>query len=153
MPTITPFLWYDDQAEPAARYYTSLFEDSRVDSVARMPDGSALVVEFTLLGQPYRAMNGGPGHPHTDAVSFQVDVDTQDELDRVWDALLADGGEPVACGWLRDRWGLSWQVTPSMMGELMTGSGDPEANARVFAAMQQMVKLDIPALRAAAAGH
>lgn len=153
MPTITPFLWYDDQAEPAARYYTSLFEDSRVDSVARMPDGSAMVVEFTLLGQPYRAMNGGPGHPHTDAVSFQVDVDTQDELDRVWDALLADGGEPVACGWLRDRWGLSWQVTPSMMGELMTGSGDPEANARVFAAMQQMVKLDIPALRAAAAGH
>ncbi|GAA3334927.1 VOC family protein [Curtobacterium albidum] len=153
MPTITPFLWYDDQAEPAARYYTSLFEDSRVDSVARMPDGSALVVEFTLLGQPYRAMNGGPGHPHTDAVSFQVDVDTQDELDRVWDALLADGGEPVACGWLRDRWGLSWQVTPSMMGELMTGSGEPEANARVFAAMQQMVKLDIPALRAAAAGH
>lgn len=153
MPTITPFLWYDDQAEPAARYYTSLFEDSRVDSVARMPEGSALVVEFTLLGQPYRAMNGGPGHPHTDAVSFQVDVDTQDELDRVWDALLADGGEPVACGWLRDRWGLSWQVTPSMMGELMTGSGDPEANARVFAAMQQMVKLDIPALRAAAAGH
>ncbi|MGW8432681.1 VOC family protein [Curtobacterium citreum] len=153
MPTITPFLWYDDQAEPAARYYTSLFEDSRVDSVARMPDGSALVVEFTLLGQPYRAMNGGPGHPHTDAVSFQVDVDTQDELDRVWDALLADGGEPVACGWLRDRWGLSWQVTPSMMGELMTGSGDPEANARVFAAMQQMVKLDIPALRAAAARH
>ena len=153
MPTIPPFLWYDDQAEPAARYYTSLFEDSRVDSVARMPDGSALVVEFTLLGQPYRAMNGGPGHPHTDAVSFQVDVDTQDELDRVWDALLADGGEPVACGWLRDRWGLSWQVTPSMMGELMTGSGDPEANARVFAAMQQMVKLDIPALRAAAAGH
>ncbi len=80
-------------------------------------------------------------------MSFQVDVDTQDELDRVWDALLADGGEPVACGWLRDRWGLSWQVTPSMMGELMTGSGDPEANARVFAAMQQMVKLDIPALR------
>lgn len=153
MPTISPFLWYDDQAEPAARYYTSLFDDSRVDSVARMPDGSAMVVEFTLLGQPYRAMNGGPGHPHTDAVSFQVDVDTQDELDRVWDALLADGGEPVACGWLRDRWGLSWQVTPSMMGELMTGSGDPEANARVFAAMQQMVKLDIPALRAAAAGH
>ncbi|RDH96929.1 putative 3-demethylubiquinone-9 3-methyltransferase (glyoxalase superfamily) [Curtobacterium sp. AG1037] len=153
MPTITPFLWYDDQAEPAARYYTSLFEDSRVDSVARMPDGSALVVEFTLLGQQYRAMNGGPGHPHTDAVSFQVDVDTQDELDRVWDALLADGGEPVACGWLRDRWGLSWQVTPSMMGELMTGSGDPDANARVFAAMQEMVKLDIPALRAAAAGH
>uniref|UniRef100_A0A942T0C4 VOC family protein n=1 Tax=Neobacillus citreus TaxID=2833578 RepID=A0A942T0C4_9BACI len=153
MPTITPFLWYDDQAEEAARYYVSLFDDSRVDSVARTPDGAALVVEFTLLGQPYRAMNGGPGHPHTDAVSFQVDVDTQEELDRVWDALLADGGRPTACGWLFDRWGLAWQVTPSMMGDLMTGNGDPEANRRVFEAMQQMVKLDIPALRAAAAGH
>ncbi|MGN7192255.1 VOC family protein [Curtobacterium sp. MCBA15_004] len=153
MPSITPFLWYDDQAEEAAESYTSLFPDSRVDSVARTPDGTALVVEFTLLGQPYRAMNGGPGHPHTDAVSFQVDVDTQEELDRVWDALLADGGKPVACGWLVDRWGLSWQVTPSMMGDLMTGNGDPEANARVFAAMRDMVKLDIPALQAAAAGR
>ncbi len=153
MPTITPFLWYDDQAEQAATYYTELFPDSRVDSVARTPDGTALVVEFTLLGQPYRAMNGGPGHPHTDAVSFQVDVDTQDELDRVWDALLADGGRPLACGWLHDRWGLAWQVTPSMMGDLMTGGGDPEANARVFAAMRDMVKLDIPSLQAAAAGR
>ena len=153
MPTITPFLWFDDQAEQAATYYASLFPDSRVDSVARTSDGTALVVEFTLLGQPYRAMNGGPGHPHTDAVSFQVDVDTQEELDRVWDALLADGGKPVACGWLVDRRGLSWQVTPSMMGDLMPGNGDPEANARVFAAMRDMVKLDIPALQAAAAGR
>ena len=153
MPTITPFLWFDDQAEQAATSYVSLFPDSRVDSVARTPDGTALVVEFTLLGQPYRAMNGGPGHPHTDAVSFQVDVDTQEELDRVWDALLADGGRPLACGWLHDRWGLTWQVTPSMMGDLMTGGGDPEANARVFRAMQDMVKLDIPALQAAAAGR
>ncbi|KTR43092.1 3-demethylubiquinone-9 3-methyltransferase [Curtobacterium oceanosedimentum] len=152
MPTITPFLWFDDQAEQAATSYVSLFPDSRVDSVARTPDGTALVVEFTLLGQPYRAMNGGPGHPHTDAVSFQVDVDTQEELDRIWDALLADGGRPLACGWLHDRWGLTWQVTPSMMGDLMTGGGDPEANARVFRAMQDMVKLDIPALQAAAAG-
>jgi predicted 3-demethylubiquinone-9 3-methyltransferase (glyoxalase superfamily) len=153
VPTITPFLWFDDQAEQAATTYTSLFPDSRVDSVARTPDGTALVVEFKLLGQPYRAMYGGPGHPHNDAVSFQVDVDTQDELDRVWDALLADGGRPLACGWLHDRWGLTWQVTPSMMGDLMTGGGDPEANARVFKAMQDMVKLDIPALQAAAAGH
>ena len=153
MPTITPFLWFDDQAEQAAEYYVGLFPDSRVDSVSRMPDGRALVVEFTLLGTPYRAMNGGPGHPHTDAVSFQIDVDTQDELDRLWDALLADGGSPMACGWLTDRWGLAWQVTPSMLGELMSGSGDPEANARVFEAMMQMVKLDIPALQAAASGH
>lgn len=153
MPTITPFLWYDDQAEQAATYYTDLFPDSHVDSVARTPDGTALVVEFTLLGQPYRAMNGGPGHPHTDAVSFQVDVETQDELDRIWDALLADGGRPLACGWLHDRWGLAWQVTPTVLGELMSGGGDPEANARVFAAMREMVKLDIPALQAASAGH
>ncbi|WIE73597.1 VOC family protein [Curtobacterium sp. MCJR17_020] len=153
MPTITPFLWYEDQAEQAARYYVDLFPGSSIDSVAKTPDGATLVVEFTLLGQPYRAMNGGPGHPHTDAVSFQVDVDTQDELDRIWDALLADGGKPSMCGWLFDRWGVAWQVTPSMMGELMTGSGDPEANARVFQAMMTMQKLDIPALRAAAAGH
>lgn len=152
MPTITPFLWFDDQAEHAARYYVDLFPGSAIDSVAAAPDGTTLVVEFTLLGRPYRAMNGGPGHPHTDAVSFQVDVDTQDELDRIWDALLADGGSPTMCGWLFDRWGLAWQVTPSMMGELMTGSGDPEANARVFQAMMTMQKLDIPALQAAAAG-
>ncbi|WIE66266.1 VOC family protein [Curtobacterium sp. MCLR17_036] len=153
MPAITPFLWFDDQARQAAEYYVSLFPDSRIDSIATTPEGRTLVVEFTLLGRPYRAMDGGPGHPHSDAVSFQVDVDTQDELDRVWDALLADGGRPVACGWLVDRWGLSWQVTPSMMGDLMAGSGDPEANARVFRAMQEMVKLDIPALQAAAAGR
>ena len=152
MPSITPFIWYDDQAEQAAQHYVSLFPDSRIDSVSRMPDGAALVVEFTLLGQPYRAMNGGPGHPHSDAVSFQVDVDTQEELDRIWDALL-EGGEPSRCGWLFDRWGVAWQVTPSMMGELMTGSGDPAANARVFEAMMQMVKLDIPTLQAAAAGR
>jgi len=153
VPAITPFLWFDDQARQAAEYYVGLFPDSRIDSIATTPEGRTLVVEFTLLGRPYRAMDGGPGHPHSDAVSFQVDVDTQDELDRVWDALLADGGRPVACGWLVDRWGLSWQVTPSMMGDLMAGSGDPEANARVFRAMQEMVKLDIPALQAAAAGR
>ncbi len=153
MPTITPFLWYDDQAEQAAEYYAALFPDSSIDSVSKTPDGQTLVVEFTLLGQPYRAMNGGPGHEHTDAVSFQVDVDDQPELDRIWDALLADGGRPSMCGWLFDRWGVAWQVTPSMMGDLMTGSGDPEANARVFQAMMQMQKLDIPALQAAAAGR
>ncbi|WJX99803.1 VOC family protein [Curtobacterium sp. 458] len=152
MTAITPFLWYDDQARQAAELYVSLFPDSRIDSVAETPDGDALVVEFTLLGRGFRAMNGGPGHPHSDAVSFQVDVDTQEELDRVWDALLADGGRPSMCGWLFDRWGVAWQVTPSMMGELMTGSGDPAANARVYQAMMQMQKLDIAALQAAAAG-
>ncbi|MFJ7286767.1 VOC family protein [Curtobacterium sp. NPDC098951] len=153
MPTITPFLWYDDQAEQAAERYVALFPDSRIDSVSRTPDGRTLVVEFTLLGSPYRAMNGGPGHEHTDAVSFQVDVDDQQELDRIWDGLLADGGRPSRCGWLFDRWGVAWQVTPSMMGDMMTGSGDPAANARVFETMLQMEKLDIAALQAAAAGR
>ncbi|PZE87814.1 VOC family protein [Curtobacterium sp. MCBD17_008] len=150
MPRIVPFLWFDDQAQSAAEHYVGLFPDARVDGVGRAPDGSVLVVEFTLMGQPYRAMNGGPGHPFTDAVSLQVDVDTQEELDRIWDGLLTDGGHPVACGWLVDRWGLSWQVTPSMMGELMAAGGDPAAGARVFRAMRDMVKLDIGALRAAA---
>jgi predicted 3-demethylubiquinone-9 3-methyltransferase (glyoxalase superfamily) len=151
VPRIVPFLWFDDQAQHAAEHYVGLLPDSRVDGLGRAPDGSVLVVEFTLLGQPYRAMNGGPGHPFTDAVSLQVDVDTQEEVDRIWDGLLADGGHPVACGWLVDRWGLSWQVTPSMMGELMAAGDDPAAGARVFRAMQDMVKLDIAALRAAAA--
>ncbi|GAA1493309.1 VOC family protein [Curtobacterium herbarum] len=151
MPRIVPFLWFDDQAQHATEYYTELFPDSRIDGVGRAPDGSVLVVDFTLMGQPYRAMNGGPGHPFTDALSLQVDVDTQEELDRIWDALIAEGGHPVACGWLVDRWGLSWQVTPSMMGELMAAGGDHAAATRVYEAMRDMVKLDIAALRSAAA--
>lgn len=151
MPRIVPFLWFDDQAQRATEYYTELFPDSRIDGVGRAPDGSVLVVEFTLMGQPYRAMNGGPGHPFTDALSLQVDVDTQEELDRIWDALINEGGHPVACGWLVDRWGLSWQVTPSMMGELMAAGGDHAAATRVYEAMRDMVKLDIAALRAAGA--
>lgn len=152
MTRIVPFLWYDDQAQQAVETYTDLFPDSRIDGMGHGPDGSVLVVEFTLLGQPYRAMNGGPGHPFTDAVSLQVDVETQEDLDRVWDALIADGGHPVACGWLVDRWGLSWQVTPAEMGSLMAAGGDPAAGERVFRAMTAMVKLDIEALRAAARG-
>jgi predicted 3-demethylubiquinone-9 3-methyltransferase (glyoxalase superfamily) len=150
---IVPFLWYDGQAEQAATYYTDLFPDSRVDSVSGTPDGSTKVVEFTLMGQPYRAMDAGPGHPHTDAFSLQVDVDGQDELDRVWEALIADGGKPVACGWLVDRWGISWQVTPADMGTIMAAGGDPEGSARAWQAMMRMVKLDIAELEAAAAGR
>lgn len=151
MPSIVPFLWYESEAEEAATLYTFLFPDSRVDHVERMPDGTTAVVEFTLLGQPYRAMNAGPGHPHSDAFSLQVDVDTQDELDRIWDGLLAPGGKPVACGWLADKWGVSWQVTPRRMSELMS-SGSAESRQRVYAAMMEMVKLDIAALEAAASG-
>lgn len=152
MHSIVPFLWFDGHAEAAASRYTGIFPDSHIDSVNRLPDGRTAVVEFTLFGQPYRAMDGGPGHPHTDAISFQVDVETQDELDRYWDALIADGGSPVACGWLTDPWGVSWQVTPRRLPELL-GSADADARARVFAAMVDMVKIDIGALEAAAAGR
>ncbi|KQO65106.1 VOC family protein [Curtobacterium sp. Leaf261] len=154
MQRIVPFLWFDGQAEEAATLYTSLFPDSRIDTVNRMSDGDATtttVVEFTLAGQRWRAMNGGPGHPHNDAVSFQVDVDDQQELDRYWDA-LTDGGEEVACGWLRDRWGVAWQITPTRMSELLSDP-DPERAARTMTAMMDMVKLDIAALEAAADGR
>jgi predicted 3-demethylubiquinone-9 3-methyltransferase (glyoxalase superfamily) len=149
---IVPFLWYDGQAEAAATLYTSLFPDSRIDAVNKTPDGVTVVVEFTLFGRPYRAMDGGPGHPHSEAFSLQVDVDTQAELDRYWDALVADGGREVACGWLVDKWGVSWQITPAKMGEWMSVP-DPERASRVFALMMDMVKIDLDALEAAAEGR
>jgi predicted 3-demethylubiquinone-9 3-methyltransferase (glyoxalase superfamily) len=151
MPTIVPFLWYDGAAEEAATLYTSLFPDSRVDAVNKTPDGQTTVVEFTLLGQPYRAMDGGPDHPHSDAISFQVDVETQEELDKYWDALSA-GGREVACGWLADKWGVSWQITPAKMGEWMSVP-DQDRAAKVFSLMMDMVKIDLNALRDAAEGR
>jgi predicted 3-demethylubiquinone-9 3-methyltransferase (glyoxalase superfamily) len=150
MRQIVPFLWFDTEAEEAATRYTTLFPDSRIDHVSRMSDGTTTVVEFVLFGQPYRAMNGGPGHPHSDAISFQVDVDDQKELDRYWDA-LTDGGKEIACGWLVDRWGVSWQITPTILPSLV-GNPDPEVAARAFAEMQSQVKFDIARLRAAAEG-
>lgn len=153
MRQIVPFIWFDGQAEEAATFYTSVIPDSSVQHVERLPDGSTLVVEFLLGGKPYRAMNAGPGHPHTDAISFQIDVDDQDELDRIWDAFLDAGGTPSMCGWLTDAWGVSWQVTPANWGELMSAGGDDEGRARAFQAMMQMVKLDIPTLQAAIRGE
>ncbi|WP_420364335.1 VOC family protein [Curtobacterium sp. L3-7] len=152
MRQIVPFIWYDGQAEQAATFYTSVIPDSSLDHVEKLPDGTTLVVEFRLNGQPYRAMNAGPGHPHTDAISFQVDVEDQAELDRIWDAFVDAGGTPVACGWITDAWGVSWQVTPADMGEIMSAGGDQEGAARAYQAMRQMVKLDIEALHAAARG-
>lgn len=152
MRQIVPFIWFDGQAEEAATFYTSVIPGSSVDHVEKMPDGTTIVVEFRLHGQPFRAMNAGPGHPHTDAISFQVDVDDQDELDRVWDAFLAGGATPSMCGWLTDAWGVAWQVTPANWGELMHAGGDPEASARAYQAMMQMVKLDIPTVQAAIRG-
>jgi predicted 3-demethylubiquinone-9 3-methyltransferase (glyoxalase superfamily) len=155
MPQIVPFLWFDGQAEEAASFYVSLFPNSRIGKISRagenmpQPAGSVLTVEFELDGKPYLAMNGGPGHPFTDAVSLQILVDSQDELDRYWDGLISGGGAPVACGWLKDRYGFAWQVTPTMLMTLIADPDPAKAN-RAFQAMMKMVKLDIAALEAAA---
>lgn len=158
MPQITPFLWFDKQAEEAAAFYVSVFPNSRILSVNRYPQdvpppagpgGSVSTVYFKLDGKPFAALNGGPHFKFDEAVSFVVDCDGQEEVDRYWDALLNGGGQPSACGWLKDRFGLSWQVTPRRLIELTTGS-DEAAAARVFAAMMTMVKIDVAALEAAA---
>src|SRR5579872_633969 len=123
---ITPFLWYPKEAEEAARFYTSIFPNSRVDRVTSMqsdspsgPPGSVKVVEFTLFGQPFQAMSAGPHHEFNDAISFVVLCDDQTELDRYWNALLSGGGKPQACGWLVDRFGVRWQITPAAMAGMM----------------------------------
>lgn len=154
---VTTFLWFDDQAEQAAAFYTGLFPDSAVTSVSRYgegdrkPAGTALVVEFTLFGQPFAALNGGPEFTHSEAVSFQVRCDTQDEIDRLWDALVADGGKESMCGWCRDRFGVSWQVIPARLGEFL-GHPDPAASARAREAMFGMRRFDLAALEAAVLG-
>ncbi len=158
MSDISTFLWFDKQAEEAARFYVSLFPNSRIDQVTRSAadtpstkQGDVLVVSFTLGGRSYVAMNGGPGHPFTDAISLQITTPDQAETDRLWDGLLAGGGAPVACGWLRDRFGLSWQVTPRRMFDLL-GDADPDRARRAMQAMMNMVKLDVAELERAAAG-
>jgi predicted 3-demethylubiquinone-9 3-methyltransferase (glyoxalase superfamily) len=158
-PRITPFLWFADQAEEAAAFYTSLFANSRIVSVSRYgeagqevhgrPPGSAMTVAFELEGQPFVALNGGPLFAFTEAVSFQVSCATQAEVDHFWDALSA-GGDVSAqqCGWLKDRFGLSWQVVPEALGTLLADP-DPEKGRRVMEAMLAMKKIDIAALERA----
>lgn len=152
---IFPFLWYAREAEEAARFYASIFPDSRVEQVTSLqsespsgPPGSVKVVDFTLLGQRFQAMSAGPHHEFNDAVSIVVLCDDQEELDRYWDALLQGGGKPQACGWLVDRFGLRWQIVPAVLEEMMS---DPDRvrSRRVTDAMLQMVKLDIAALEKA----
>jgi len=159
MNRLSPFLWFDGDAEEAARFYAAIFPDSRVDAVHRSPldlpsgkAGGVLTVEFTVLGRSFVAMNGGPGHSFTDAVSFQVLTDDQAETDRYWNAIVDNGGVGVACGWCRDRWGLSWQITPRA---LMEGIADPDPAAakRVMEAMMAMVRIDITAIEAARRGE
>jgi len=154
MQKITPFLWYAKEAEEAAKLYTSIFPDSRIVKVATMqsdspsgPPGSVKVVEFVLFGQTFTAMTAGPLDPFNHAVSFVVNCDTQAEIDRYWNALL-EGGTAEQCGWLKDRYGLSWQIVPTVLGE-MIASGDKAKSKRASDAMMEMVKLDIAKLKAA----
>ena len=155
---IYPFLWYATEAEQAARYYASIFPDSRVDRVTAMqsespsgPPGSVKVVDFTLLGQRFQAMTAGPHHDFNDAVSIVVECEDQAEIDRYWNALLKDGGKEQACGWLNDKFGLRWQIVPVMMQEWMSDP-DKARSKRVTDAMLKMIKLDVATLKRAYEG-
>ncbi len=147
-------LWFDTQAEAAAEHYVSLFPGSRIVEVSRygeggpMPAGTAIMVVFELAGQQFQALNGGPAFDFTEAISLSVDCKTQDEVDFLWSKLTADGGQESMCGWLKDRWGVSWQIVPEQLGQLMS-SPDPAAAQRTMEAMLQMRKLDIAALQRA----
>jgi predicted 3-demethylubiquinone-9 3-methyltransferase (glyoxalase superfamily) len=161
MQKITPFLWYDDQAEEAANFYVSIFKNSKVLSVTRYDDAGAqaagrpkesvMVVEFQLEGQEFVGLNGGPHFKFTEAVSFVVNCETQEEVDYFWQK-LSEGGAESQCGWLKDKYGLSWQVVPTILTELLQDK-DPEKSQRVMKAMLQMKKIDIPTLKQAYEGR
>ena len=148
MPTITPFLWFDTQAEVAMNFYTSVFKRSKVTSVTRA-QGRVISVQFELENQSFMALNAGPDFKFNEAVSFFVSCDTQGEIDEYWDQLTAGGGSPGRCGWLTDKFGLSWQIVPKAMGQLLGGGGDPARAGRVVQAMLQMNKLDLQRLQQA----
>jgi predicted 3-demethylubiquinone-9 3-methyltransferase (glyoxalase superfamily) len=158
---ITPFLWFDNQAEEAANFYVSLFKDSKILSVARYPDavaeaagrpkGSVMIASFELAGQKFTALNGGPSFKFDEAISFVVNCESQEEVDYFWDKLTADGGQEHVCGWLKDKFGLSWQIVPTVFFELI--QGDSETSSRVMQAMMQMKKFDIATLKKAAKGE
>lgn len=157
MPKITPFLWFDNQAEEAAHFYVSLFKNSQVLDVTQYGEagpgepGSAMTVEFEIDGQKVVALNGGPHFKHSEAFSFTVDCEDQAEVDRLWAELTADGGEESQCGWVKDKYGLSWQIIPRRLLELTSDPDRAKAN-RVFECMLTMQKIDIAALEEAAAG-
>jgi predicted 3-demethylubiquinone-9 3-methyltransferase (glyoxalase superfamily) len=160
-PKITPFLWFDTQADEAATFYTTIFKNARINKITRygraghethgMNAGSVMTVTFELEGQSFVALNGGPLFKFSEAVSFQITCDTQDEIDHFW-RRLADGGEESRCGWLKDKFGLSWQVVPAILPHLLTGD-DKARCERTMVALMQMKKLDIAALQRAHAGH
>jgi predicted 3-demethylubiquinone-9 3-methyltransferase (glyoxalase superfamily) len=155
MQKITPCLWFERDALAAAEFYVAAFPDSAISAVHRSPsdtpsgkEGTVLLIEFTLAGQRYTALNGGPQNGFNDAISLSVSCEDQAEIDRLWAALTADGGRPVQCGWLKDKYGVSWQIVPARMGSLL-GGGDPAGNRRAMQAMMKMQKIDIAALEAA----
>jgi predicted 3-demethylubiquinone-9 3-methyltransferase (glyoxalase superfamily) len=149
---ITPFLWFDNNAEEAMNFYVSVFNNSKINTVTRYgdagpgPKGSVLTAAFELEGQKFVALNGGPRFKFTEAISFVINCETQEEIDYFWDKLTSDGGQESMCGWLKDRFGLSWQVVPAEMGSLLTG----EKSNQVMQAIMQMKKLDLSTLRKAA---
>lgn len=161
MQKITPFLWFDDQAEEAVNFYTSLFKNSKIGRIFRNPEeaaektgrpvGSVLTIEFEIEGQKFVALNGGPLFKFNESVSFVINCETQEEVDYFWDKLIADGGEESACGWLKDKFGLSWQVTPTVLIDMLHDN-DQEKSGRVMQAMLQMQKIEIPKLKAAYGG-
>jgi len=153
MQRITPCLWFDTQAEEAARFYTSVFTNSKIGNISYysdgmpLPKGTVLTVTFTLDGQEFMALNGGPEFKFNEAVSFMVNCETQDEIDYYWDKLTA-GGQEVQCGWLKDRYGVSWQIVPAAIATMISGK-DPARTSRVMQALMKMVKLDIGQLQQA----
>lgn len=153
MQKITPFLWFDDKAEEAMNFYVSVFKNSKRGRISRYgdagpgPKGAVMVATFQLDGQEFMALNGGPHFKFTEAISLLVNCETQDEVDAMWEK-LSEGGEKGQCGWLKDKYGVSWQVVPTVLGEMMSDP-DPEKSKRVMTAMLQMRKLDIKALKQA----
>lgn len=151
-------LWYDGDALEAAQFYAKTFPDSAVGAIHRAPgdypagkEGEIIMVEFSVAGIPCVGLNGGPGHAHTDAFSFQIETEDQAETDRLWNAIVSNGGQEIACGWCRDQWGLSWQITPRVLMEAVT-SPDRAAAKRAFEAMMEMTKIDVAAIEAARKG-
>jgi predicted 3-demethylubiquinone-9 3-methyltransferase (glyoxalase superfamily) len=153
MPKITPYLWFNDNAEEAAIFYAATFKNSSVQNVVRTSEGGpAMMVMFQVEGQEFMALNGGPRFPFTEAISLYVSCEDQAEVDHLWEALTADGGEESMCGWLKDKYGLSWQIIPTALGELMQGP-DLVGASRVMDAMLQMSKIDVAALQTAYDGE
>jgi predicted 3-demethylubiquinone-9 3-methyltransferase (glyoxalase superfamily) len=157
MQKITPFLWFDGQAEEAVEFYISVFKDGKIHTKTRYPEdgpgaaGAVMTIAFELQGQQFVALNGGPGFPFTNAVSLVVNCESQDEIDHFWEKLAADGGEHIECGWLKDKFGMPWQIVPSRIWDWLNGE-DPARVQRVTSAVWKMQKLDLATLERAAEG-